>query len=371
MPAERQAIVGLAQPYHNPHLAEVVAEAARAGGFSLRPLVFSPAPGFRKDNAWESPSHPLVPAVGPARWFACLRWLIACDRYLFLGLGDPFPAQSLLVFLACLTGRPVFVASEGLKTPTPSRGLRFLCQLLSLGGNGQLLAIGNTAAHDFSRAGLSWPARQFGFAEAPPGEAADREGHSPAQPIRLLVVGQLIPRKRVDWLMRQLARHSSRADIELAVCGTGPERSNLESLAAELGLNVRFLGFRKGADLAAAFQAADIFVHPASYEGWGVVLNHALHFGLPILASDQVRSARDLLVQEGLNGFVFADEEQFATQLSQLSADAALRRRFSAHSRLLGQRWSVASMGRSLALVMANPETSFSSDHPLSPLLAP
>lgn len=361
-------MVGLAQPYHNPHLADVVAEAARVGGLSLRLLVFSPAPSFRKDNAWESASNHLVPAAGLARWLACIRWITSCDRFLFLGLGDPFPTQSLLVILACLTGRPLFLASEGLKNPTPSSGLRFLCWFLSLFDNGQLLAIGNTAAQDFARAGLSWPARQFGFAEAPPGESAYQGGHPHPPPIKLLVVGQLITRKRVDWLMRELARHPFCTLIELMVCGTGPEREKLESLAAKLGLNVRFLGFRRGTDLAAAFQDADIFVHPASYEGWGVVLNHALHFGLPILAAEQVHSARGLLVQEGLNGFVFTNEEEFASQLGKLTADASLRRRFSLHSRQLGERWSVSNMGRCLALVLADAEISFPSGQPLSPL---
>jgi glycosyltransferase involved in cell wall biosynthesis len=366
VPAEARASLGLAQPYHNPHLAEAVAEAARIRGWNLRLLAFAPPPSFRKDNAWAVPASTTAPRGAIRRCIVCIQWLLACDRYIFLGLGDPFPAQPLLLLLACLSGRPVFLASEGFKHTRASPGLRAACALLSLFGNAHLLAIGNTAATDFSRAGLSWPARQFGFTEEPPGEFVPRSSANCDSPIRLLVVGQLIPRKRVDWLMRELGRHPSRADIELMVCGAGPERGNLESLGYELGLKTRFLGFRRGTELAEVFNAADVFIHPAAYEGWGVVLNHALYFGLPILAHAPVRSARGLLVHEGINGYVFADGPEFSRHLSQLVGDAALRGRFSCHSRRLYAFWSVAAIARSLAIVLADSDAAFARHCPLS-----
>ncbi len=364
MSADGRSALGLAQPYHNPHLAEAVREAACRRGWRLRGIAFASPPGFRKENDWAGEKP--IAAGTPSGWLACLRWLVASDRYIFLGFGDPFPCQPLLVLAACLTGRPVFVASEGLKRREPSLGLRILCAMLSHLGGGQLLAIGNTAAEDYAKAGLAWPARRFGFTESPPGAAAERKEAHPERPVRLLVVGQLIPRKRVDWLQEALARHPASRRTELWVCGTGPDREMLETRARELGLSVRYLGFCRGQELAAAFNEADIFIHPAAYEGWGVVLNHALHFGLPILAADSVRSARGLLVQQGLNGYVFGDEAEFSARLAELVGDPVLRGRLALRSRQMAADWSVASMGARLAGLLADPEAAFAPDKPLS-----
>jgi glycosyltransferase involved in cell wall biosynthesis len=139
----------------------------------------------------------------------------------------------------------------------------------------------------------------------------------------------------------------------------------LAELASRLGLKVYFRGFLSGEALARAFTRADIFIHPASYEGWGVVLNHATYFGLPVIAFEGVRSARGLLVKHGVNGFVFSNEKEFAEALERLAVDGNLRKAFSQASRQIGSHWTVEALGSKLAAVFNNPDLTFTPGEPL------
>jgi glycosyltransferase involved in cell wall biosynthesis len=53
-----------------------------------------------------------------------------------------------------------------------------------------------------------------------------------------------------------------------------------------------------------AYAAADLFVLPSRHEPWGLVVNEAMNFSLPIIASDRVGCGPDL-VRPGVNGEVF------------------------------------------------------------------
>lgn len=55
--------------------------------------------------------------------------------------------------------------------------------------------------------------------------------------------------------------------------------------AAGLGDRVRFAGEVDEAALADARRSADLFVHPAHYEGYGMALAEALRAGLPVIAA--------------------------------------------------------------------------------------
>jgi len=74
-------------------------------------------------------------------------------------------------------------------------------------------------------------------------------------------------------------------DIDLIVAGAGAERPAWERRAAASGLSdsVRFLGFRR--DIASVIAAADVLVHPARYEAYGLGVHEAICRGLPAIVS--------------------------------------------------------------------------------------
>jgi glycosyltransferase involved in cell wall biosynthesis len=91
-----------------------------------------------------------------------------------------------------------------------------------------------------------------------------------------------------------------KADIPggvLAYAGEGPMRSRIESEARILGISdrIRFLGFVNQSGLPAVYCGADLMVLPSEYEPFGVVVNEAMCCGCPVVSTDNVGAARDLI----------------------------------------------------------------------------
>jgi glycosyltransferase involved in cell wall biosynthesis len=94
-------------------------------------------------------------------------------------------------------------------------------------------------------------------------------------------------------------------------------------------------------ELARRYVAADAFALLSRHEPWGVVVNEAAASALPLVLSDRVGAARDLL-RDGENGFVVPadDVTAAAAALRRLADDDELRRRMGARSRELVRGWN-------------------------------
>lgn len=108
----------------------------------------------------------------------------------------------------------------------------------------------------------------------------------------------------VDTLLRAMAALPERYKIILV--GDGPQRTELEALSASVGINDRvwFLGSLPNEQAILHIAASDLLVLPSNQEAFGLVLNEAIAAGLPVIASDIVGAAYDL-IDEGKNGFIF------------------------------------------------------------------
>jgi glycosyltransferase involved in cell wall biosynthesis len=232
-----------------------------------------------------------------------------------------------------------------------------------------VLAIGSRARRSYARAGIA-PARIADFryyADAehfrlPPDErasarAAVRAGLGIApDAVVFLYVGQFIVRKRVDTLLRAFARVAGDAPhAAVLLAGDGPERDALASLAARLGIaeRVHRTGFVQPAELPRVFAAADALVLPSAQEGWGVVVGEALAAGLPVLASDAVNAAADL-VQPGVTGWHFPvdDDARLSEAMAPLLADPARRAIMADAARAAVRDEAPAVAARRLALLL-------------------
>jgi len=110
----------------------------------------------------------------------------------------------------------------------------------------------------------------------------------PPQRRLLLFIGNLVPVKAIDVLLRACAEPTLRkTDYLLVVVGQGPQRPCLEQLAGQLGVanRVRFVGALPQADLPHWYRAADVFVLPSHSEGVPNVLLEASACGAPWVAS--------------------------------------------------------------------------------------
>ncbi len=137
-------------------------------------------------------------------------------------------------------------------------------------------------------------------------EACRRElGIAPEQLV-LLFSGKFIPRKAPLLLLEAIASLSDRQKLTLIMLGDGELRAEIESRAQEiLGGRAILPGFVNQLRLGSFFRAADVFVLPSIYETWGLVVNEAMHFRLPVIASSGVGCAPDL-IREGVTGRLFA-----------------------------------------------------------------
>ena len=112
----------------------------------------------------------------------------------------------------------------------------------------------------------------------------------------ILYCAKLQPWKRPLDLLRAFTQ-ARFSHALLVYAGEGPQRAELEREAAVLGVaqHVRFLGFVNQSQLPAVYTAADVLVLPSEYEPFAVVVNEASCCGTPVVASDRVGAARDLI----------------------------------------------------------------------------
>ncbi len=135
----------------------------------------------------------------------------------------------------------------------------------------------------------------------------------------------------------------------LVLAGDGPERTALEAAAREpeLAGKVVFPGYVPYPELPALYGAADLFVHPAAEERWGVSVQEALACGLPVIASERVGAGRDL-IEPGENGFRYPAGDTEALGRALGSALSLPRAGVDAANREILSRWDYASTWRHL-----------------------
>ena len=148
----------------------------------------------------------------------------------------------------------------------------------------------------------------------------------------VLTVGRFLECKQFDLLIKSFIKLDSK--YQLYLIGEGPEKENYEKIIKENNLqNIVILDFMSYARLKEYYKAADLFVLPSYKEIWGLVINEAMSFGLPIVSSDRC-VAGVALVDAEKNGYVFPfdDSEQLSKYIDTILSNSSLRWKMSEHS---------------------------------------
>lgn len=145
----------------------------------------------------------------------------------------------------------------------------------------------------------------------------------------VLFVGRLQPRKRIPSLLRACAELPEPLQPRLVVIGDGPERKNLEALAASIYPAAEFLGALHGPALAPHFAAADLFALPGT---GGLAVQEAMSYGLPVIVARGDGTQDDLV--RPTNGWQIPpdDDAALATTLREALSDVSGLRRMGAES---------------------------------------
>ena len=112
-------------------------------------------------------------------------------------------------------------------------------------------------------------------------------------------VGRLSPEKNLPILIQAANRLADGGvPVTVAFAGAGPLEGELRRLGSTASARLDLLGFVDGDQLAQVYAAADAFVLPSASEPWGLVVNEAMEYALPVVVSDHV-GARHLIDPAG------------------------------------------------------------------------
>ena len=261
-------------------------------------------------------------------------WLESCSPDALIVEANPrYLATPAAVRWMKRRGKPVI--GWGLGAPPPSGPLIRLARsqrrLSFLRPFDALITYSRRGAEEYAR--LGFPADKIFVA---PNAAAAR----PSQPLpsrpagfdgkpNVLFVGRLQARKRIDLLLQACAALPVALRPRLVIVGDGPERNALEALAQTVYPSAEFPGAKHGAELAAYFSAADLFVLPGT---GGLAVQEAMSYGLPVIMG-QGDGTNDQLVRPE-NGWQIPPDDlsALAGTLHTALSDVSRLRRMGAES---------------------------------------
>jgi glycosyltransferase involved in cell wall biosynthesis len=133
--------------------------------------------------------------------------------------------------------------------------------------------------------------------------------HGEGRALRLLFVGQLLERKRLDWVLEAMTSLDlgRGTGCVLRVVGDGPDRARLQGIAENLGLSARVEWSGSTFDddaLAIHMQWADVGILPAA---GGLMLNQAMAVRLPCICGVADGTEEDLVI-DGVTGWRLGGE---------------------------------------------------------------
>jgi glycosyltransferase involved in cell wall biosynthesis len=159
------------------------------------------------------------------------------------------------------------------------------------------------------------------------GHAFREEARAGSSDVLLTFVGRLVPIKRVDVLLRAVARARARnAPVRLAIVGDGETRRDLQELCAELTISeyVHFAGYRE--DMVSVAAASDLAVLSSDNEGTPVSLIEA---GAAATAAASTRAGGVADVVTEATGMLvpLGDDEGLGDAITTLALDSERRGR--------------------------------------------
>jgi len=171
----------------------------------------------------------------------------------------------------------------------------------------------------------------------------------PAGTRTLVYAGKLIAKKDPLLLLEAFMRAS--VPGHLVFVGEGTLESELRERAAGR-TDVHFLPFQNQRAMPAVYRLGDVFVLPSRGPGetWGLALNEAMAAGRPVIASDKVGGARDLITPDG-NGWMFESGnlvQLTAVVRTALTRDPRTLTEMGAAAELESARWSVEAAARAI-----------------------
>lgn len=159
----------------------------------------------------------------------------------------------------------------------------------------------------------------------------------------LVFSGKLIHRKRpLDTLNVHCELWQNGIKTNLVFIGSGPLGAVIEAQSVKMGLPaVRITGFKTQKEIGRYYAVGDIFLFPSSEETWGLVVNEAMCFGMPIITTTGVGCVADLVKHE-YNGYIHecGDITGMVSNIVQLIQNPNMLKQFGKNSIRIISTWN-------------------------------
>lgn len=234
----------------------------------------------------------LLPVFISSMFFACLRLAGKVDI-----MHGNWSVPGLIAAIAAhIKGIPAITTVRGEDVNLLSRSLLFrLIMKAVLMLNRYVVAVSSDMRDSLCG---RYPHRAKRIVFIPNGASVDDAGSrvSFRLPLRLLTVGSLIRRKRIETLLYALSQIKDENYVKLRIVGNGPERDYLRDIVDRLSIreHVEFIGSVPPEDVEQHMKWADIFVFASESEGRPNAVLEAMAAGLPVIATD-IAGIRELI----------------------------------------------------------------------------
>jgi glycosyltransferase involved in cell wall biosynthesis len=174
----------------------------------------------------------------------------------------------------------------------------------------------------------------------------------PSGNLSVLFAGKLTKVKNPSFVL-DLAERCRHLPISFIIVGDGHLKPELQRRAQGIS-NVFFMGFQNQSVMPAVYRMGDIYLMPSVSETWGLGINEAMACGIPVMASETVGCATDLVL-ENKTGITFplGDTERCRQFLEGLAGDQQRLTEMGACASTLIQFFSFSHIVDSVVRVMA------------------
>ena len=157
-----------------------------------------------------------------------------------------------------------------------------------------------------------------------------------------LYVGRVVGCKNIELMLNAFTNmFANNVNVCLNIVGDGELLPQYRQQYGNYN-NIIFSGKCVGESLVQQYHSSDVFILPSAHEPWGLVVNEAMSAGLPVIVSDQVGAAYDL-VEGKETGFIFKwnDANDLQQKMIAMYEDKDLYKRFSTNaSKLMREHWN-------------------------------
>ena len=171
----------------------------------------------------------------------------------------------------------------------------------------------------------------------------------------VLYVGRIAEEKNIGEILIAMKSYlKGKDDVKFVLIGDGPEKSNLEDMAKELGIHHKtiFAGARPWDMIGMYYQIGDVFVSASQSETQGLTYIEAMASGLPVVA--KADRCLDGVLENNINGCTFNDKEGLLQALDYLLNNDLQKEQLSRGAVKSSEKFSAAFFASTIEVLYKN-----------------